>query len=477
MKQLVCVAMAGLLAVGASARDVVEPAGSIPVIQDVDVVVVGGAAGGIEAALAAAKNGAKVFLVAPRPYLGEDICATYRLWLEPGETATTALAKDLFKAQPMTAVGVGEGLPFTYSADRAASAKHKDTTPPSVLHDGKWGSSSRQSVQYDGNVTLTLDLGKVQPLKIISVLVYQRPDDFAVEKVAVSASDDGKQWQSVTTLLNDKLDVGLVEDEAMPISAPLKISARYLKLAIQKTEASERVILGEVVVEGAEQPAPAPVTGAPHPVTPMQVKRTLDQALIKANIPFLYSSGVTDLLRDSAGQPAGVIIANRSGQQAVRAKVVIDATDRANIARLAGAQFSQYPAETQIFRRTVVGGPVRESELTREVKRPTPLTITDRKGKAYPIHEYDVPVSMAGGDWSAFATAEQMARDITWTKEAVDASEMMFQVPPDSFHGQKSSTGVWPGADALPLEALKPAGVERLFALGGCADVSREAAA
>ncbi len=476
MKHLACVAMAGCLAAGVMAREVIEPADSIPVIQDVDVVVVGGASGGVEAALAAAKTGAKVFLVAPRPYLGEDICATYRLWLEPGETATTALAKELFKAQPLTE-GVGDGLPFTYTADRAPSAKHKDTTPPSLLRDGVWTGASHQSVEYGGDVTLTIDLGKELPLTKISLLAFQRPDDFAVEKFALSSSHDGKQWQPVITVTNDKLDAGTVEDEAMPISAPLKLQTRYLKLAVQKTGPSSRLLLGEVVVEGAGNATAAPVAGAPRPVTPMQVKRALDQALIKANIAFLYASGVTDILRDAAGQPAGVIIANRSGQQAVRAKVVIDATDRANVARLAGAQFAPYPAETQIFRRTIVGGPARESELTKLVTRATPLTITDKKGKVYPIHEYDIPVSMAGGDWSAFATAEQMTRDLTWTKEAVDASEMLFQVPPDACHGMQSVAGAWQGAAQVPLDALRPAGVERLFVLGGCADISRAAAA
>ena len=131
MKHLVYVAMIGLLAAGAQAREVVEPAGSIPVVQDVDVVVVGGAAGGVEAALAAAKQGAKVFLVAPRPYLGEDICATYRLWLEPGEVASTALAQDVFKPQPLNS-GVGPGLPFTYTANVATSGSRPARRPAST---------------------------------------------------------------------------------------------------------------------------------------------------------------------------------------------------------------------------------------------------------------------------------------------------------------------------------------------------------
>ncbi|MHC4494916.1 MAG: FAD-dependent oxidoreductase, partial [Planctomycetota bacterium] len=62
-----------------------ESARDIPVAYDVDVVVVGGSSGGVAAAVEAARKGEKVFLAAQRPYLGEDICATYRLWLEPGE--------------------------------------------------------------------------------------------------------------------------------------------------------------------------------------------------------------------------------------------------------------------------------------------------------------------------------------------------------------------------------------------------------
>jgi len=66
-------------------RAVSESSRDIPVAYDVDVVVVGGTSGGVAAAVEAAQNGVKVFLAAERPYLGADICATYRLWLEPGE--------------------------------------------------------------------------------------------------------------------------------------------------------------------------------------------------------------------------------------------------------------------------------------------------------------------------------------------------------------------------------------------------------
>ena len=55
--------------------------GDIPVAYSVDVVVVGGSTGAVSAAEAASRSGAKVFLAAPRPYLGDDLTATLRLWL------------------------------------------------------------------------------------------------------------------------------------------------------------------------------------------------------------------------------------------------------------------------------------------------------------------------------------------------------------------------------------------------------------
>lgn len=48
--------------------------------KDVDVVVVGATAAGVAAALSAAENGARVFLVSSLPYMGEDICASFLYW-------------------------------------------------------------------------------------------------------------------------------------------------------------------------------------------------------------------------------------------------------------------------------------------------------------------------------------------------------------------------------------------------------------
>lgn len=94
----IVMAAAGLLlpcveAKAAGADFVVESPKQIPVVCEVDVVVVGGSSGAVECACEAARRGARVFLLAPRPYLGTDICSTLRLWLEEDERPVSELAE------------------------------------------------------------------------------------------------------------------------------------------------------------------------------------------------------------------------------------------------------------------------------------------------------------------------------------------------------------------------------------------------
>ena len=289
-------------AVNESARD-------IPASYDVDVVVVGGTSGGVAAAVGAAQKGAKVFLAAQRPYLGEDLCGTYRLWLEEGEVPASELTKKVF---------------------------------------------------------------------------------------------------------------------------------------------------------------------AQSPATPMQVKRTLDEALLEAGVPFLYGCYATDVLRDGGGDIAGVVIANRSGRQAVRAKVIIDATTRASVARMAGAVFMPYPSGLQTFKRVVVGGEAQSGNGIEVRKMPAIPPVKD--GPACGAVEYVLKIPMKDGSFASFAQAEQIARDKTWHRGQEDASETLFQIPLDPIKGKKCLAGPWPGAEKVDLDVFRPMGVNRLFVLGGCADISRDAA-
>jgi len=285
-------------------RAVNESARNFPVSYDVDIVVVGGTSGGVAAAVEAAQKGATVFLMAQRPYLGEDLCGTYRLWLKPGEEPTSPLARRLFSQSPST---------------------------------------------------------------------------------------------------------------------------------------------------------------------PMHVKRTLDDALLDAGVQFLFGCYATDVLGDRDGNIAGIILANRSGRQVIKAKVIVDATPRATVARLAGAAFQPYPAGEQTFSRIVVGAEVQNAEGMQARKMHTPIA-------GLQAIEYIIEIPMKDGSFASFAEAEQIARDRTWHPGQEDASETLFQVPPDPMKGKKSLSGAWPGAEKVELDVFQPADIERLFVLGGCADMSREAA-
>lgn len=459
---------------GSYERAVNESARHIPVAYDVDVVVVGGTSGGVAAAVEAAQKGAKVFLAAPRPYLGEDICGTYRLWLEPGEEPTSPLARKIFARSPAPLL-VGKGITFTYKADKPSAGVHKDTQPPSLLTDGKWNSAPSQSVQYDGDVTITADLTGEHRLRKVHVLTYQRDNDFEVESVTVSVSNDSQQWKQVAVIKNEMLGKGPFERSAIDLSASVAGKARYVKLVIKKSTNVNRVLLGEIVIEDEQSSArSAESSRTAIVVTPMQVKRTLDEALLEAGVQFLFGCYATDVLRDASGNVAGIVMANRSGRQAVKARVIIDATPRAAVARMAGAAFQPYPTGRHSFKRIVVGGEVRSGKNIRARKMPTPVPTRDSLRRE--AIEYTLNIPMKDGSFASFAEAEQVARDKTWHPEQGDASEVLFQVPPDPMKGKKSLSGAWPGAKKVNLDVFRPMATKRLFVLGGCADISRNAA-
>ena len=73
----------------------------IPIAYDVDVVVIGGSTAGVAAAVEASRAGAKVFLLAQEPYLGEDVSGTFRLWTNDKDILNTELGAAIW----------GEGLP------------------------------------------------------------------------------------------------------------------------------------------------------------------------------------------------------------------------------------------------------------------------------------------------------------------------------------------------------------------------------
>jgi flavin-dependent dehydrogenase len=291
---------------------VMEAPKEIPVAADVDVVVVGGSSGAVSAACEIAEQGRSVFLVAPRPYLGTDMCSTLRLWLEEGERPNSKLAAACF--------------------------------------------------------------GK--------------------ERVA----------------------------------------------------------------------------------TPFAVKAAMDRALLTSEVPYLTGCYVTDVLRNESGHIAGIVMANRSGRQAIRAKVVVDATLRAGVARQGDVAFRPFVAGPQTFARVVVGGEMRSGDdLFVEKKDFTYDSVARNTSYRLPVYEYTLTIEMKDNRGEAYRNAEQVARDMTYLKGSEMASEVLSQVPRDTIIGERRVNS-WPGAENVDLGPFRPKGMSRLFVLGTYADLGGEAA-
>ncbi len=471
-----------------------ESARRLPLVGSADVIVCGGSAGAVSAAVAAARSGAKsVWLLAPRPYLGESMCRTLRLWREPGEKPRTPLERALF-ADP----ALRRGLAFTYRADRPSAAPHRDSRPPSRLTDGEWASAFTQSIQYNGDVALFIDLGKKQALRELRIYHFQADHDFAVAGAAVAVSVDGKNWTAVGRAKNLELGKGRWVESPLMLRIPLSASARYLRLRVFRAPGARRLLLGEVQVFSRDGAA-GDSTGVTL-IPPMQVKGVLEKALVRAKVRFLYGAIPTGVLCDGAGRPAGVVFVDRAGRHALAGKVIIDAGEWAVAARAAGARFlPRRPRGEWSFRRYVLGG--RPHSVSKGAWRLIPLRCqlgglhpagygsgggftraVMRRNRAMEqrvnaVIEYTFRWSCPEFSLPGLARIEQEARDCSFDPEALDASEHLAYLPPEQLAARARAAGDWPGAERAALDWFRPRKVARLYVLGPCAGVSRAMAA
>lgn len=182
--------------------------------------------------------------------------------------------------------------------------------------------------------------------------------------------------------------------------------------------------------------------------TPLKVKAVLNKALVNAGVDFVFGSFVTDILHDKEGEPAGVIIANRAGRQAVVAKTIIDATNQGWVCRMAGALSSINFDPKLYFERTII--------IPGETEN-TPKYITRH-----------IDIEMPDLHFPSFARAEQIARKETYTKGQMRASESLFYNPPNKIICKKSK---WDNYHETEVDFFQPKNFDNLFILSGSAQI------
>jgi flavin-dependent dehydrogenase len=206
--------------------------------------------------------------------------------------------------------------------------------------------------------------------------------------------------------------------------------------------------------------------------TPFHVKKVLENALIDNNVDFLYSSYVTEVLFDDRSKPTGVIITNRSGQQIIRGKVIIDATQGAYAAKLAGACFrKENSGQPQQFQFITVGN------TTDPIGNKRVLPVSPKHDEAaYPANEYTFHYQLENWSFSSLCNLEQEVRGRVWDPDQVDAADHLFYIPPFKIEGLQSYTDHMLKMDNLPVEVCMPSNLDRVYVLSSCADICRAAA-
>ena len=217
-------------------------------------------------------------------------------------------------------------------------------------------------------------------------------------------------------------------------------------------------------------PMEAELFGKEDFATPLHIKRTLDNLLITHHIPFLHSTFVTDLLVDERNDLSGVVIANRSGRQAIRAKAVIDATPYGTVARLSDARFKRENTGEVQFEWISVGN---EKAAENSELLPNELTIKD---KIFPVWKSVFRFELTDLSQASVTGVEQRIRDLTWDAEQVEASERPFFILPDHIAGMKYLDRITDPA-RIDTAVFQPKKVDHLYVLSGAASLSPEVAA
>ena len=156
--------------------------------------------------------------------------------------------------------------------------------------------------------------------------------------------------------------------------------------------------------------------------TPRLVKLALEDRMVKAGVDFVFGSYPVAALHDEQDEICGAVIANRAGRQAIQAKYVIDATPRGLYARLAGATFNEFKAQTINYRRRILA-PL-DADLNDWQQLPGTLFLEGKEDKHdFAIYEQQGVYELSQATPSALAQFEQHSYNTHWIAESNQIAE------------------------------------------------------
>ncbi|WP_309397043.1 FAD-dependent oxidoreductase [Cerasicoccus maritimus] len=215
------------------------------------------------------------------------------------------------------------------------------------------------------------------------------------------------------------VDVLILGGTSGAISLALSVQASGLSVFV----VAPRTYLGEDIcgayrywptaTPAAEDTLADAVFSEPKPPTPLRVKSTLEQALVDADIPFLFNSLPAGLLQDADGRVAGAVIANRGGRQAIRARLVVDATLEGLALEQAGIAVHRPTGEQSISWVTLCDGEGANAEgLTVQ-----PLPAYEAEDYQLTARAYTLTVDFGDGSPAARGKALIQATQTCWVPQ------------------------------------------------------------
>lgn len=195
----------------------------------------------------------------------------------------------------------------------------------------------------------------------------------------------------------------------------------------------------------------------PRPLVPAEYKRKIEDLLLRAGVTFHFNSRPVGVLVDGSANLAGVVTANKAGLQAVVAKIVIDATPTAAVARMAGAAATPWSVDE-----------VTVSRVCHKAEIPGARRIGD-------FCEYSLAAPMPTGSWPERCRAEVLLREkFNRVDGKMAHAHTLHMVEPACIRAKShEEADRWPGSDKLDLDCCVPEGVANVLVVSQSAGVSR----